>query len=203
MHYITTHEAPAIGLRGAGDHSWYDRALCYGMDIEEADQIFFPEASATEDIERAKMICGHCPVRQECFNAAMDTESRTGIRAGLTESERKKYHAKAAKRLDYQRIEAFFRGRDVALSATERDHVIRRAIRLEWSVERLGKLLRTTHDYTRRLMNDQRKEMAKEKENKRKKKAAKGRKAVLTHAEVVAAPGAPAPSLILDLRTAA
>ncbi|MFJ6783811.1 WhiB family transcriptional regulator [Streptomyces yangpuensis] len=196
MHYITTHETSAVDLRGVGDHSWYERALCYGMDIEEADKTFFPEASATTDIQRAKMICGHCPVRQECFDAAMDTASRTGIRAGLTESERRPYHKKVAERLDYRRVEAVFRGRDVALSTTERDHVVRRALHLGWSIERLGKLLATEHDYTRRLMNKQRKAMADE-------QAANEQTAALTNAEVVNSPKAPTPSLVVDFRTAA
>ncbi|MCX5303107.1 WhiB family transcriptional regulator [Streptomyces sp. NBC_00160] len=198
MHYITTHETPAVGLRGVGDHSWYERALCYGMDIEEADKTFFPEASATEDIERARIICGHCPVRQECFDAAMDTGSRTGIRAGLTESERMPYHKKVAERLDYRRVEAVFRGRDVALSTTERNHVVRKALHLGWSIERLSKLLRTEYDYTRRLMNKQRKAIAAEQE-----KAAKDRAAALSNAEVVNSPKAQAPSLVVDFRTAA
>ncbi|MEU9001165.1 WhiB family transcriptional regulator [Streptomyces sp. NPDC048551] len=195
--HTTTHATLADVLRGIADHSWYERALCYGMDIEEADKTFFPEASATDDIKRAKMICGHCPVRQECFDAAMDTGSRIGIRAGLTESERRKYHKKVSERLDYRRIEAVFRGRDVALSTTERDRVVRKAVQLGWSIERLGKLLRTEHDYTRKLMNKQRKELAAEQ------KAAEEQEAALTNAEVVNTPKAPAPSLVVDFRTAA
>ncbi|MFZ3470305.1 WhiB family transcriptional regulator [Streptomyces sp. 4.24] len=197
MHTNTTHTTLADILRGVADHSWYERALCYGMDIEEADKTFFPEASATDDIKRAKMICGHCPVRQECFDAAMDTGSRVGIRAGLTESERRKYHKKVSERLDYRRVEAVFSGRDVALSTTERDHVVRKAVQLGWSIERLGKLLRTEHDYTRKLMNKQRTELAAEQ------KAAEEQEAALTNAEVVNTPKAPAPSLVVDFGTAA
>ncbi|MFJ9551278.1 WhiB family transcriptional regulator [Streptomyces erythrochromogenes] len=198
MHYSTTPTTLANALRGIADHSWYERALCYGMDIKEADKTFFPEASATEDIERAKMICGHCPVRQECFNAAMDTGSRFGVRAGLTESERRKYHKKVSERLDYQRVEAVFQGRDVALSTTERDHVVRKTVQLGWSIEKVGKLLRTEHDYTRKLMNKQRKAIAAEQ-----KKAATEQAAALTNAEVVNSPKASVSPLVVDFRTAA
>lgn len=192
MHFITAHDAPAIGLRGLGDHSWYDRGLCYGMDIEEADKIFFPTPRATKAIERAKAICAQCPVRVECLGSALDTNSITGIRAGLTEAERRPLHEKVAKRLEYRRVEAMFRGRDVPLSKTEREHVIRRAIQLGWSVHQLSQLLRTEYDYTRRKMREQEREMAKEQ-----KAAAEAGGQALVEVEVAGKPGAQAPTAAL------
>lgn len=196
MRYITTHVAPATGLRGLGDHSWYDRGLCYGMDIEEADEIFFPTPRATKAIERAKAICAQCPVQVECLDSTLDTNSITGVRAGLTEAERKPLHKQVAERLDYRRVEAMFIGRDVPLSRTERNHVIRRAIQLGWSVQQVSRLLRTEYDYTRRKMREQEREMAKEL-----KAAAKAGGQALVKVEVAGKPGAPAPTT--DLGTAA
>ncbi|MFD3756681.1 WhiB family transcriptional regulator [Streptomyces sp. NPDC058622] len=155
MRYITTHENPIVGMLGITDRSWTERGSCYGMDAAEADEIFFPAASNKKSTEEARAICKSCPVVQQCFDGAMDSDARKGFRAGLTEAERRPFHNKVAKRLDYNRVHAVFRGRDVALSIPERNAVVRQAHLRGWSVERLAMLLQSDFDYTRRLMREQ------------------------------------------------
>ncbi|MCY0931508.1 WhiB family transcriptional regulator [Streptomyces sp. H27-H1] len=152
MRYITTHENPAIGMLGIADRSWTERGACYGMDIAEADEIFFPTVTNSKSTAAARAICGGCPVRQQCFDAAMDSGARVGFRAGLTAAERRKFHNTVAARLDYSRVEAIFRGRDVALSVHERNAVVRQALVRGWSVDRLAALLGSDLDYTRKMM---------------------------------------------------
>lgn len=127
MRYITTHENPLVGMLGITERSWTERGACYGMDAAEADEIFFPTVTNTKSTEEAKTICASCPVVQQCFGGAMDSDARKGFRAGLTEAERRPFHNKVAKRLDYNRVHAVFRGRDVALSIPERNAVVRQA----------------------------------------------------------------------------
>ncbi|WP_327303611.1 WhiB family transcriptional regulator [Streptomyces sp. NBC_01298] len=155
MRYITTHENPLVGMLGITDRTWAERGSCYGMDAAAADEIFFPTVTKTKSTEEAKAICASCPVVQQCFDGAMDGDARRGFRAGLTEAERRPFHNKVAKRLDYSRVHAIFRGRDVALSIPERNAVVRQAYLRGWSVERLVMLLQSEFDYTRRLMREQ------------------------------------------------
>lgn len=69
-------------------YHWAQDALCAQTDPE----IFFPDQG--ESIREAVRICSQCPVRQECFDAAMEEESarsgygRYGIRGGVTARER-------------------------------------------------------------------------------------------------------------------
>lgn len=159
MRYITTHENPIVGMLGITDRSWTERGSCYGMDPAEADKVFFPTATSSKSTEEARSICKSCPVVQQCFDGAMDSDARKGFRAGLTEKDRRPFHNKVAKRLDYNRVHAVFRGRDVALSIPERNAVVRQAYLREWSVERLAMLLQSDFDYTRKLMREQAKEV--------------------------------------------
>jgi WhiB family redox-sensing transcriptional regulator len=152
LRYITTNDAPPTGLPGIADHSWHDRALCSGMDPAHAEELFFPRPRDLCAITEAKQICNRCPVRQACFNAAMDTESKEGIWAGLTEDERKEWHEKVANRLDYARIRAVFHGRDVHLSSAERSAVARHAYTCGWRPERLAALLRVDYTWARDLL---------------------------------------------------
>ncbi|QPP05136.1 WhiB family transcriptional regulator [Streptomyces bathyalis] len=160
MRYITTNEARPTGLRGIADHSWHDRALCSGMDPAEADELFFPRPRDICAIKEAKHICSRCPVRRACFNAALDTESKEGIWAGLTEDERRPWHEKIAHRLDYARVRAVFHGRDIHLSSAERSAVARHAYTCGWRPERLAALLRVDYSWARDLLLAARHEVA-------------------------------------------
>ncbi|MBV9024175.1 MAG: WhiB family transcriptional regulator [Streptomycetaceae bacterium] len=152
MRYLTTHDAAQPTLRGIADHSWQVRGLCHGMPAEDADELFFHTPRDHEAIAEAKSICGRCPVKKDCFNYALDNEIRFGLWGGLTESERRPWHTKVSKRLDYSRVRAAFQGRDVRLSDAEREAVIRHAYVRGWSPERLAYTLQLELDWTRDLM---------------------------------------------------
>ncbi|MFG3153957.1 WhiB family transcriptional regulator [Streptomyces sp. NPDC048219] len=154
MRHITTNDTPPPALRGIADHSWQARGLCHGMAPKDIDELFFPGARARAAIDEAKAICGRCPVKKACFDYALDNEIRQGVWGGLTEAERRPWHAKVNKRLDYSRVKAAFEGRDVHLSDAERDAVTRHAYVRGWSPERLAYTLRLDLDWARDLMRN-------------------------------------------------
>ncbi|AJE81582.1 hypothetical protein SLNWT_1206 [Streptomyces albus] len=154
MRHITTNDTPAPILRGIADHSWQARGLCNGLAPNDIDELFFPGARARSAIDEAKSICGRCLVKKACFDYALDNEIRQGVWGGLTEAERRPWHAKVNKRLDYSRVKAAFEGRDVHLSDAERDAVTRHAYVRGWSPERLAYTLRLDLDWARDLMRN-------------------------------------------------
>ncbi|MEU9068937.1 WhiB family transcriptional regulator [Streptomyces sp. NPDC048306] len=154
MRNITTNDTPASILRGIADHSWQARGLCHGLAPKDIDELFFHAARDRAAIDEAKSICGRCPVKKACFDYALDNEIRQGMWGGLTETERRPWHAKVNKRLDYSRVKAAFEGRDVHLSDAERDAVTRHAYVRGWSPERLAHTLRLDLDWARDLMRN-------------------------------------------------
>lgn len=149
MRNNTTNNSPRTALRAIADHSWQPRGRCHGMDPATADRLFFPGPRAHKAIARAKKLCGRCPVKQDCFNYALDNDLRKGLWGGLTEVERRPWHAKIKKRLDYARVHAALTGRDVHLSTPERNTVIRHAYLRGWSAESLAFLLQSNLDWMR------------------------------------------------------
>lgn len=154
MRHITTNDTPTPTLRGIADHSWQARGRCHGMPPEKADELFFHAARDRAAVEEAKSICGSCPVKKACFDYALDNEIRQGIWGGLTEAERRPWHARVDKRLDYSRIKAAFQGRDIHLSGAEREAFTRHAYARGWSPERLAYALRLDLDWARDLMRN-------------------------------------------------
>lgn len=152
MRYITTHDAPATGLRGIGDTTWQRHGACNGLPAKVADKLFFPTTRNFAAINQAKAICARCPVWETCLNAALDSGTKDGIWGGRTEAERRKLHAKVAHRLEYRRVRAVVAGRDIALSTRERDAVAREAVLRGWSPRRLATVLGFTVKHTRDLM---------------------------------------------------
>jgi len=68
--------------------AWIERARCLGEDPE----LFFPvgvTGAAIVQSERAKAVCGSCPVRGECLRWALDTCQDAGVWGGLDEEERR------------------------------------------------------------------------------------------------------------------
>lgn len=67
---------------------WMDQAACIGEPIET----FFPPKGSNYKVVHAKAraICKHCPVRDACYEYAMQWSPRDlpGFYAGLTEKER-------------------------------------------------------------------------------------------------------------------
>ncbi|MFH8591588.1 WhiB family transcriptional regulator [Streptomyces rimosus] len=152
MRHITTHEAPATSLRSIGDTSWHTRGVCHGMDPEDADATFFPLPRDHEAIAEAKEMCGQCPVRRDCLNYALENVLKEGIWGGLTEAERRPWHDGLPQRLDYSRVIAFFNGRDVHLTESERQVVIDHAYVRGWRPDRLAGALQISHKHARDLL---------------------------------------------------
>ncbi|MGW7007569.1 WhiB family transcriptional regulator [Streptomyces sp. NPDC054933] len=154
MRYITTHHAPATGLRGIGDTSWQPRGACYGMDVEDADATFFPLPREHEAIAEAKELCAACPVHRECLNYALENELKDGIWGGLTEAERRPWHKGLPQRLDYTRVLAVFNGRDVHLTESERQVVIDHAYVRGWHADRLAFTLQIGRKHAQELLRE-------------------------------------------------
>uniref|UniRef100_A0AAU2ACJ9 Transcriptional regulator WhiB n=1 Tax=Streptomyces sp. NBC_00093 TaxID=2975649 RepID=A0AAU2ACJ9_9ACTN len=154
MRYITTNNTPTPTVRGIADHSWQERGRCRSLPTEEIDELFFHAARDRAAIDAAKAICGNCPVRKACFDYALDNEIRQGMWGGLTEDERRPWHGRVNKRLDYSRVKAAFEGRDIHLSDAERDAVTRHAYVRGWSPERLAYALRLELEWARDLMRN-------------------------------------------------
>ncbi|MFJ8957705.1 WhiB family transcriptional regulator [Streptomyces sp. NPDC102383] len=152
MRHITTHDAPATGLRGIGDTSWHTRGACHGMDVEDADAVFFPLPRDHEAIAEAKELCGWCPVRRDCLDFALENVLKEGIWGGFTEAERRPLHDGLHRRLDYRRVTAFFQGRDVHLSEAERQVVIDHAYVRGWQPDRLAAALQIGPKHARDLL---------------------------------------------------
>jgi WhiB family redox-sensing transcriptional regulator len=154
LRHITTNDTPNPMIRGIADHSWQERGRCHGLPAKEIDELFFHAARDRAAIDAAKAICGSCPVKKACFDYALDNEIRQGLWGGLTEDERRPWHARVNKRLDYSRVKAAFEGRDVHLSDAERDAVTRHAYVRGWSPERLAYVLRLELEWARDLMRN-------------------------------------------------
>lgn len=152
MRHITTHDAPATGLRGIADTSWHTRGACHGMDVEDADAVFFPLPRDHEAIAEAKELCGWCPVRSDCLNYALENVLKEGIWGGLTEAERRPWHDGLPQRLDYRRVIAFFQGRDVHLTEAERQVVVDHAYVRGWRPDLLAAGLQISPKHARDLL---------------------------------------------------
>jgi DNA-binding CsgD family transcriptional regulator len=85
-----------------GSGNWQRYAACSGADPD----LFFPEPdAAAEEVERAKQICGQCPVRQACLDAALRSTDSIGICGGLTVEEREDLlHPAGRSKWDVRRV---------------------------------------------------------------------------------------------------
>lgn len=63
---------------------WNRNAACRGLDPE----IFYPVSE--EEAERAKAVCGQCPVQADCLEHALGSRERDGVWGGATEKERRR-----------------------------------------------------------------------------------------------------------------
>lgn len=81
---------------------WRDYAAC--QYIEDPEQVLFfeSELNAKEypHEDRAKAICGVCPVRANCLDWALASEERWGIYGGMTFMERRKVVRRRKKNAD-------------------------------------------------------------------------------------------------------
>ncbi|MEV0536783.1 WhiB family transcriptional regulator [Kitasatospora sp. NPDC050463] len=153
---MTTTTDPAR-YRSLGDHNWQDQAVCHPSEYNPVDpEMFFPGPDETEKIATALSLCGQCPVRLACLDAALEGNETHGIRGGLTQEERQPLHEKLAKRLDYARVNATLAGRDIHLTKAERRAVVLAGYRQGVTVERLAWLLKISEEHALKLLRETR-----------------------------------------------
>lgn len=87
---------PASSLTLANaDYSWRKQAICRDTDPD----LFFPVGTtgyALVQIERAKQVCGECPVHVDCLDYALETNQDSGIWGGTSEEERRNLRRRLA-----------------------------------------------------------------------------------------------------------
>lgn len=70
---------------------WKDRAACTGV----SDRLFFPTSDTPQRlVEKAKAVCGTCPVADDCLEYAFETNQVSGIWGGTSEDERRSLRRK-------------------------------------------------------------------------------------------------------------
>lgn len=82
---------------GSADYSWRIDAICKDTDPE----LFFPVGTTGQallQIDRAKQVCGECPVKIECLDFAIETNQDSGIWGGTSEDERRDIRRRIAAR---------------------------------------------------------------------------------------------------------
>ncbi len=75
----------------ASGRDWRFSAACASVDPD----LFFPrraEDRPLAQVAEAKLVCGGCPVRQECLDWALETRQDSGVWGGLSENERRSMH---------------------------------------------------------------------------------------------------------------
>jgi WhiB family redox-sensing transcriptional regulator len=88
--------ASSLALAHA-DYSWRTQAICRDTDPE----LFFPVGTtgiALTQIDRAKEVCGQCPVQVQCLDYALETNQDSGIWGGTSEEERRDIRRRIAGR---------------------------------------------------------------------------------------------------------
>jgi WhiB family transcriptional regulator, redox-sensing transcriptional regulator len=79
--------ASSLTLANA-DYTWRKGAICRDTDPD----LFFPVGTtghALVQIDRAKEVCGQCPVKVDCLDYALETNQDSGIWGGTSEDERR------------------------------------------------------------------------------------------------------------------
>ncbi|MEO3757066.1 WhiB family transcriptional regulator [Mycobacterium sp. B14F4] len=61
-----------------------DDARCAGVNVA----VFYPNSGDKAGVQRAKAICGSCPVRRECLAWAVGRREMHGVWGGMTRRER-------------------------------------------------------------------------------------------------------------------
>ena len=69
---------------------WTEQALCAQVDPE----LWWPDKGGSS--RDAKRVCGRCPVRDQCLQAALERGEPYGVFGGLTFTERKAIRRTAA-----------------------------------------------------------------------------------------------------------
>lgn len=93
---IVSIPASSLTLANA-DYSWRKSAICRDTDPD----LFFPVGTtgyALVQIDKAKQVCGDCPVSPDCLQYALETNQDSGIWGGTSEEERRQIRRRAAAR---------------------------------------------------------------------------------------------------------
>lgn len=88
--------ASSLALANA-DYTWRRLAICRDTDPD----LFFPVGTtgyALVQIDRAKEVCGECPVQSDCLEYALETNQDSGIWGGTSEEERRNLRRRLAGR---------------------------------------------------------------------------------------------------------
>ena len=89
---------PASSLTLANaDYTWRRDAICRDTDPD----LFFPVGTtgyALVQIDRAKEVCGECPVKVDCLDYALETNQDSGIWGGTSGEERRTLRRRIAGR---------------------------------------------------------------------------------------------------------
>jgi WhiB family redox-sensing transcriptional regulator len=154
---MTTLTSSPARHRSLGDHTWQDDAVCQSTEYNPVDpDLFFPEPDETAKITAALSLCGQCPVRRACLDAALEAGDTNGIRGGMTQEEREPLHERIAHRLDYSRVNAAVAGRDIHLTKAERRAVVRAAYRHGITEERLARILKISEEHAQKMYRETR-----------------------------------------------
>lgn len=77
---------PRLRLRPSLRHGdWVEHAACLGADRT----VFFAPPSDVDAADRARAVCGRCPVTEECLDYALTNQMTEGIWAGLDPEQRR------------------------------------------------------------------------------------------------------------------
>ena len=79
--------ASSLALANA-QYDWRRDSICRDTDPD----LFFPVGTtghALVQIDRAKEVCGECPVSRDCLEFALETNQDSGIWGGTSEEERR------------------------------------------------------------------------------------------------------------------
>lgn len=84
------------GVPGASLVDWRRLAACRSADPD----LFFPVSGGgwAGQVEKAKALCGACPVRRQCLQYALGEDEEYGVWGGLTGDERSRVTWLARKR---------------------------------------------------------------------------------------------------------
>ena len=87
----TSYAEQLLFARLSPQGKWTREALCARSGTPD---LWFPRPNTSQgamrDTEKAKTICGQCPVRSACLQWAMDARESHGVWGGLTEQERER-----------------------------------------------------------------------------------------------------------------
>ncbi|WP_447035752.1 WhiB family transcriptional regulator [Streptomyces sp. DSM 118878] len=148
--------------RVRGNQTWQESAACVvAVGARNDPELFFPGRYASDQrIRLAKGICASCAVRVKCLEASLESNDAAGIWGGMTEEERRAIRKRFELRCDPARVAAALAGRDVYLTKTETQEVVRRAADAETPTASLARVLKVSEGHVQKLLRRERRAKA-------------------------------------------